>query len=348
MNLKLLCHQLCCIKSNIIDETDPVASRIMCQEYSPLLEDVKSYPMEGNERIFALCWTFLPKGRFQATMLPWKQPFSCSCTLKPGARTQLHTHEYLELAYVVHGSFRQKISGRDVIFHKGDLCLIDKNCLHQDYFSDTPSTILFFGISNAAINDIMGCHAATERIVSFLRSSLLKHNGLQQYLHFTPRQNGDEKMDAVISTLLQELAQYDQGSFYICFGLLLRVFSLLSSEYDFLLSREVRREKDWPLFEEITSYMEGHLNNISIQKMVRHFHFQDDYFNRLLKAKTGMTYTEYLQNMRLEKAEFLLKNTDLTIDQITEAVGYHNKGYFYKIFSERHQTTPAKFRKRLL
>ena len=35
------------------------------------------------------------------------------------------------------------------------------------------------------------------------------------------------------------------------------------------------------------------------------------------------------------------------IDQITEAVGYHNKGYFYKIFTERHQLTPAQFRKKM-
>ena len=77
------------------------------------------------------------------------------------------------------------------------------------------------------------------------------------------------------------------------------------------------------------------------------FHFQDDYFNRMLKSRTGMTYTEYLQSLRIKKAEELLRETDMQIDDIVRKVGYHNKGYFYKIFTEQHRITPAQFRKKL-
>ena len=104
---------------------------------------------------------------------------------------------------------------------------------------------------------------------------------------------------------------------------------------------------NWILFEEITDYMENHLTQISITGLSEEFHFQEDYFNRLIKPQTGLTYTEYLQLLRLRRAETLLLTTDATIDQITEAVGYHNKGYFYKIFTERHQLTPAQFRKKM-
>ena len=58
-----------------------------------------------------------------------------------------------------------------------------------------------------------------------------------------------------------------------------------------------------------------------------------------------MTYTEYLQHLRLQKAEELLLHTRLTIDAIAAEVGYKNKGYFYRIFTKRHRMTPAQFRK---
>ena len=63
-----------------------------------------------------------------------------------------------------------------------------------------------------------------------------------------------------------------------------------------------------------------------------------------------MTYTEYLQMLRLEKAEQLLTDTDNTIEQIAEEVGYRNKGY-YRIFIEsfverRDYNTPALFRRK--
>ena len=92
--------------------------------------------------------------------------------------------------------------------------------------------------------------------------------------------------------------------------------------------------------------MKLHLNHISIQMLTKEFHFHEDYFNRLLKSQTGMTYTEYLQMLRLEKAEQLLTDTDNTIEQIAEEVGYRNKGYFYRIFVERRGCTPAQYRRK--
>ena len=61
-----------------------------------------------------------------------------------------------------------------------------------------------------------------------------------------------------------------------------------------------------------------------------------------------MTYTEYVQNLRISEAERLLRSTDLNIDDIASRVGYQNKGYFYKIFVEKNHVTPAKFRKDIL
>ena len=79
--------------------------------------------------------------------------------------------------------------------------------------------------------------------------------------------------------------------------------------------------------------------------LTQEFHFYEDYFNRLLKVQTGMTYIEYLQMLRLERAELLLTETNNTIEQIAEEVGYHNKGYFYKLFQEKYEETPASYRR---
>ena len=54
------------------------------------------------------------------------------------------------------------------------------------------------------------------------------------------------------------------------------------------------------------------------------------------------------QNLRLKMAEQLLLETNLSIDEISEEIGYQNKGYFYKIFMERYHITPAQFRKKEL
>ena len=58
-----------------------------------------------------------------------------------------------------------------------------------------------------------------------------------------------------------------------------------------------------------------------------------------------MTYSEYLQSIRLEQAKRMLIETDLTISEIAEQTGYHNKGYFYRIFTEKYNMTPGEYRK---
>ena len=125
----------------------------------------------------------------------------------------------------------------------------------------------------------------------------------------------------------------------------MRIFRLLSTGYEFSLSREQKKTMNWIVFEEVCTYMETHYRTIETQDLINHFHFQKDYFNRLIKKNTGMTYSEFLQDIRLKKAGQLLLQTDTNVSEIAELVGYHNKGYFYKIFTERYGTTPAIYRK---
>ena len=192
----------------------------------------------------------------------------------------------------------------------------------------------------------MSKHIAEERITNFLSSALLKQKDLQQYLHFRPHIETGNSIEDTLKTLLLELIHYDEASPYICKGLLMRIFRILSTDYDFSLSKELKKEMNWLLFEEITSYIQEHYQDITIQQLTAQFHFQEDYFNRLIKTRTGLTYTAYVQNLRLKKAESLLLETHLSIDEISKEVGYHNKGYFYKLFMERHKMTPAQFRKK--
>ena len=345
MNLKNLCEQISCNDPNMLREDSPIGSRIMCPEYSLHLEDRKTYPLPKNEHLFALCWTIGMGHRLYGTIKPSSASFSYSCTFEPGDKTQLHTHEYLELSYIVSGRFRQRILGRDITFEQGDLCLIDKNCLHQDYLDPSPASILFLGIANDIFEEIMESHAATERIVTFLQSALLKQKDLQQYLHFKPNPGTKNRLEECLKDLLKELILHDNASSYICRGLLMRIFRILSTDYDFSLSRELRREMNWLLYEEITAYIQENFRDISISRLCGQFHFQEDYFNRLLKQKTGKTYTEYVQDLRLSKAEELLKESSLSIEEIADLVGYRNKGYFYRLFTGRYKLTPARYRK---
>lgn len=320
--------------------------RLVCPAYSPSVREVKTHPLLKETQVFALCWDLTPESRIYASMCPSPEPFHYHRVFNSGEMTQLHTHSYIELAYVAEGEFRQRILGKEIVFSRGDLCLIDKHCLHQDYLLASPATILFLGISNEMFTEIMDENITTHKIIAFLQSALMEAKDVQQFLHFRPGAGADEEMEGCLYVLLRELYENSIGSHYICKGLLLRIFRIMSTKYDFSLSREQRRTMNWIMFEEVTGYIRRHYTHVTIQDLVKEFHFQEDYFNRLIKSRTDMTYSEYVQQIRLEHAERLLLTTDRTVDEIVRSVGYQNKGYFYKIFRGKYGVTPAEYRKK--
>lgn len=300
-----------------------------------------------DKKVYLYIWNFHAPSELLATICPYDDNFAFSCHFIHGQKTQPHVQDFLELAYVVKGELRQKILDKDITFKEGELCLIDRNCSHQDYLLDNSSLVVFLCLRNDVLPEIMNENVTTRKIISFLQAALMEQKSLQQYVHFRPIGNFRDEMDSYFSLMAKELRDDKTGSHYIVKGLLMRIFRLLSTEYEFHLSKQQKKDMNWAIFEDVCHYIEQNYKTVTIQELSKVFHFQEDYFNRLIKKRLGRTYCDVLQEIRLFKAEQFLSQTTLTIAEIAEEVGYKNKGYFYKLFSEKYGMTPAEYRKRL-
>ena len=205
---------------------------ILIPESASTAQGVRPFPLPDDEHLFALFWNIHDGHKLSATFLPQPYPFCYEKEFVAGTRTQLHSHEYLEFFYVMEGEYHQKILGTEYIFHSGEFCLIDKNCLHQEILDESECTIVFFGITNAMFTSISSFHTVADDIASFLHMALLEQKSLQQFLTFRPREaQFIEDMENTLLSVLQELARHDIATPLICRGLLTRVFQLLGSQY---------------------------------------------------------------------------------------------------------------------
>ncbi len=345
MELKNYCISITKQKEESAGTDERLSRRIMCPEYAPDHVDTKSFPSTVKNDVFALCWNVQEGGRLMATIKPYQKAFTYCCSFKRGEKTQYHTHDYIELAYIAWGEFRQRIIGQDILFKRGELCLIDKNCPHQDFMDDKNSVILFIGLANSIFDEVMVENIGEEKLLHFLRMALMKQKDIKQYLHFKPKDPEDVKLEDLLLLLLKELETNDVASGYITKGFVMRILNYISTMYEFNLSREQRRKVNWLTYEEIMEYIDKNYANVTIKDLVDRFHYNKDYYNRILNEKLGVTYQEYVRELRLKNACRLLKTTKLTVDEIARQVGYQNKGFFYKIFVERYQMTPSKMRK---
>ncbi|MCR8658625.1 response regulator [Paenibacillus endoradicis] len=68
------------------------------------------------------------------------------------------------------------------------------------------------------------------------------------------------------------------------------------------------------------------------------------YFSQCFKQIVGQTYTDYLRDIRMEKAKSYLSNTTKTIQWIAEEVGYNDEKYFSRLFKEHIGMLPSEYR----
>jgi len=92
-------------------------------------------------------------------------------------------------------------------------------------------------------------------------------------------------------------------------------------------------------------YIEEHYNDGSLGELAEILHYDFAWLSREIKRKMGKTYTELVQEKRLSQACYFLRNTDMSIDDISVRIGYDNVSYFHRIFKKTLGATPHRYRK---
>lgn len=90
-----------------------------------------------------------------------------------------------------------------------------------------------------------------------------------------------------------------------------------------------------------TRYME----NLTLKELGKKYFINSAYLGQIFKKQYGESFKDYLNKIRMIKAEELLLNSDLKIHDIAEQVGYGDVDYFINRFILYAGCTPAKFRK---
>ena len=112
--------------------------------------------------------------------------------------------------------------------------------------------------------------------------------------------------------------------------------------------REIADSQETDPLDKSRKYIEEHYRDeISLERIATLYHFNASYFSTLFKQRFGISFSEYLSDIRMEKAEDLLKTSSDKVREIALEVGYKDPNYFNRAFKKRHNMTPEEFRKRV-
>lgn len=95
----------------------------------------------------------------------------------------------------------------------------------------------------------------------------------------------------------------------------------------------------------VAEYLQAHyMENINLKTISAEISVHPSYISRVFHEKTGSSFTDYLIEIRMQKAKQLLLNTNLNVSQISRQVGYNNEKYFSRSFKKWAGVTSQEYR----
>ena len=122
------------------------------------------------------------------------------------------------------------------------------------------------------------------------------------------------------------------------------IVELMNSVSDAVLQNKNNRQNE--LMNEIVQIVQNNCfsRDFSINTVADQLGMSAAYLGKVLKKVSGKTFSEYVLSQRMEEACRMLRETDMTIDEIVYSVGFGDTPYFYKLFKKLNGCTPVKYR----
>ena len=211
---------------------------------------------------------------------------------------------------------------------------------------ERPATVTCFaGLSDAAVPLKLG-----QRTIGFLQTGQV---ALKQ-----PTQAGFKSIKAKILERAPQidLAQLEEAylnSKFLTQRQYAAVISLLEI-FGQQLSAAANRvtlqdaEAEPPMIRRAKAYIAGHYGDpVRLDEMARTIHVSTFYFCKMFKKVTGLTFTDYLGRVRVEKAKKLLLNPHLRVSEIAYTVGFQSLTHFNRVFRKLTGESPTVLREKL-
>lgn len=258
-----------------------------------------------------------------------------------------HTHSFIEIAYVYRGTCTQNFfyeNGLEetTVLKERSLCIIPPGLQHSIAVFDDSIVI------NILIRTSTMKHALTSLVVGnhtlfdfFIYT--LYQNTAPNYILFDTAGN-DVIRDLILDMMLElcENKNYSQKVTRLMLGLF---FTYLQRDHSHTMRFSRYSASGIDYIPQVLSYMHENYRTTSVEDISQHFYISRSYLSRVFKSHTNTTIIQALQQIRIQHACDYLQNTQLSVQNIADAVGYGDVTFFIRTFKKMTGATPLQYRK---
>ncbi len=236
-----------------------------------------------------------------------------------------HYHGLYEIYFLLEGNCTYIIDNKVYTVQAGDIVIIPDGIIHHTKYDNIEHTRI-----------LINCNK------NYIPETLLDTVFTKNYLYRNPFVTDEVKK--IFGKIEQEYKLKDILSDEIIVCHTHSLFYFLARNADSCIPVDDGNK----VIEQAVAYIkENFSSDISLSALAKRFSVSSEHFSRMFKKETGLGFSKYLNSLRLQHAEQLLRTDDKqNITQIAECCGFEDSNYFSKKFKEAYGISPKKVQKK--
>lgn len=250
-----------------------------------------------------------------------------------------HWHEQIELLYFRKGKAIVSIHSLDWTVEPGDLIVINSNEIHS--IMNTGGELLYYVI--IADLSLLGDHDSDRCLIKNAVPATRNH------MLFRNKISKNSITCSCLEEIISENESKASGFILAIKAHMYRLLTHLVREHTYISSKELVTVKNmqvatlYPVLKHIEN---NFTQKITLAEMAHMANLNESYFCRVFKRITGKTLVDYVNTLRVNKADLLLHNSNLSVKEIALCTGFDDINYFSRIYKKYMGLSPSqkKFR----
>ena len=272
--------------------------------------------------------------------------FSCESVYdQKSAISKLCASNTFDICFVASGSGIHCILNQEIPCKKGDICIVSPGVPHGYFISDINDSLtvrrICFDIRDWFFGDVTDPKKDKYCYGVFNENKITAYATLNAYMEETVyrlfdyievealerKKEWQEQIRGYLSNLLISIGRYVNSA-------IKSVSFAASSEWD-ITSSAIKIIKE--------EYSDS---SITLESIAKRLYVSKSQLSRFFKRTTGVNFSEYLHNFRIDKVSEILCMSDASVQESAKSVGFHNMAAFYKLFFAKAGMTPKEYRER--
>ncbi len=258
----------------------------------------------------------------------------------------VHDHDFLEIFYVEDGCGYHFLNGNRTELKKGDLVFLSYHSSHTfEALDDSFRWINIDFYSDFIDGSLINEYNSSEIIkLSVFKSMFDDENGVSATDIVI--QNAQEEFETLILEMEREYNAKKYGYVQILKNYLLAVLTKIFRNTMQREYRDQNRLNNDNLIELVMEELDRNIDSeVNLQVLAQKAYLSPKYLSRVFKQHVGISFKEFIQQKRIDKACEFLASTDLSITDVMINIGYSDPKSFYKIFKRFKNMTPSEYRR---